>query len=92
MDTMNTMKVSDHALVATLIYLNIPSRGTEKLPESRRVNFLFEVNNELGVIIESFYNGELRVDPRKFAPCMKEIKTRINQQYPELQNGGTYGN
>ena len=83
MDTQNFSKVSDHALVATLIYLGYLSRGTDKLPNDKRVSFLFENEDSLVQTMELFYNGEIRVDPKRFSQCMKEVKTRIHQFYPE---------
>ncbi len=83
MNTQNTLKVSDHALVATLIYLGFPVRGTDRPENDKRVSFLFESEDALVQTIELFYNGELRVDPKRYSQCMKEVKTRIHQNYPD---------
>ena len=66
---------SDLALSATLsLHFQIESidKSTPK-----KVIFIFKKNKDLIMVIEKFWNGELRVDPLKFYQCLKILKGRI---------------
>ena len=71
----NYYKTSDLALVATLS-LSFQVESVEKT-DTRRVLFVFPNSEELNATVNSYWRGELRVEPQEFFNQLKVIKTRI---------------
>lgn len=68
---------SDLALATTLVVLGHSIKRYSKNPQSRRVSFIFYQTKELEVAVESFWEGQLLVEPTKIFEAMKRIKTRL---------------
>lgn len=66
---------ADLALCAT-IFLHRPLTGIVR-ENPRRAEFLFERFDDLDELIESYWRGEVRVDPRAYFTALREIKARL---------------
>ena len=71
----DTLRTSDLSLAATL-YLSVPLLGINK-QNLRRAEFLFERTQELNGLIEQFWHGDLKVDPRAYFDALRAIKARL---------------
>lgn len=70
-----TYQASDLALV-TILSLSFPIESVKET-NSRRVIFVFKKTQELNKSIESYWRGDLRVEPQQFFNQLTVIKTRI---------------
>lgn len=43
--------------------------------DPRRFRFIFEDNKDRANLLEDFFNGESKVEPRKFITAIKELKS-----------------
>ena len=43
--------------------------------DPRRFRFVFVDNEDRAKLLEGFFNGQARVEPRKFAAAIKELKS-----------------
>ena len=69
---------SDLGLVATLsLYYPIDSLDRSKPP---KIQFFFARDNNLDKFVESYWKGELQVNPISFFNQLKIIKTRIYER------------
>ncbi len=68
-------KSSDLALVAGLS-LSFPIEGIDKTNPHKAI-FLFKRSHELGLFIESYYRGELKVNPVAYFQQLKIVKSRL---------------
>lgn len=68
---------SDLPLATTLVVLGYPIKKYQRSPETGRVNFVFVQTKELEKTIESFWEGQLLVEPSRIFEVMKRIKTRL---------------
>lgn len=69
------LRTGDLSLAAT-VYLFEPLAGIDK-QNPRRAEFLFERSQELNDLVEQFWRGELKVDPRAYFAALREIKARL---------------
>lgn len=69
------LRTGDLSLAAT-VYLFEPLAGIDK-QDSRRAEFLFERSQELNDLVERFWRGELKVDPRLYFDALRAIKARL---------------
>jgi len=67
----------DLALATTLAVLGFQIKKYQKSPQTRRVSFVFVQTKELEKTIESFWEGQLLVEPSRIFEVMKRIKTRL---------------
>lgn len=74
----NYFKTSDLSLTAA-VSLSFPISSIEKT-ENRRVWFFFQKSSELNNFVESYWSGDIRVEPQAFFNQLKNIKTRIYAQ------------
>lgn len=79
MNMKKTFETSDFILVATLHSLNYKFEQTERDVRGR-VNFFFSKDTHLDAVIEKYQNGELRIEPQKFAYSQKFLKTIIHSK------------
>lgn len=73
-----SVKTSDLSL-ATTISLYFPVHSTE-LVDNKKVLFVFLKSQELDKLIDTYWRGELRVEPQLFFNNLKAIKNRIYSQ------------
>jgi len=71
----NEYTSSDFALIAALSLFQPIERIDRK--NLKRITFTFKKNKKLLEIIDSYWQGELKVDPLKYFTQLKNIKTRI---------------
>ena len=74
----NFFKTSDLALAAA-ISLWHPIDAIDK-QNPHKAQFLFKRNEELDELIESFWRGQLKVEPQSFFNQMRTIKTRLYEK------------
>ena len=68
-------QTSDLALTATLcLFYPVELVDRSNLP---RVVFIFKRSKEFDELIDSYWRGELKVEPQKFFNQLKNTKTRI---------------
>ena len=66
---------SDLALVTTIsLYYTVDSLDRSNLP---KIQFLFKRDSDLDHFVESYWKGEVRVNPITFFNQLKTIKSRI---------------
>jgi hypothetical protein len=75
-DAKNTYHTSDLSL-AGVLFLFYTLNAIEKQPDCRKASFLFERDEHLDQLIEGFWRGELKVDPRKYFEALRIIKARL---------------
>ncbi len=75
LDPKQYYRTSDLALTAVLS-LEYPIVDIDRTNYPRAI-FIFKKTKKLDQQIESYWNGELRIEPQKFANQIKFIKTRI---------------
>lgn len=68
-------KTSDLALVATISLFH-PIESVDK-SHPQRVVFVFKRSKDLGELIESYWSGNLKIEPQRYFAQLKNIKTRI---------------
>lgn len=68
-------KTSDLALTAVLS-LFYPIESVDST-DPRRTCFVFRSSKELDELIESYWNGNLKIEPQRYFTQLKNIKTRI---------------
>lgn len=71
-------QTSDLAL-ATTISLSYPLEAIDR-QNPQKVGFLFLRDENLDKLIESYWRGELKVEPRKFFNQLRDIKARLYQK------------
>ncbi|HCB56182.1 TPA: hypothetical protein DEP26_04440 [Candidatus Uhrbacteria bacterium] len=69
-------RTSDLSLSA-LVLLYRPLEAIEKQPDQRKADFLYAHDAELDDLVERFWRGEVRVDPRQYFTALREIKARL---------------
>lgn len=69
------LRTADLSL-ASAIYLSEPLAAIDK-QDPRRAEFIFKRSSELDQLVERFWRGELRVDPRRHFAAIREIKARL---------------
>lgn len=69
------IKTTDLSLVTTLSLFS-PIESIE-LVDKNKVIFVFLKSTELDMHVDSYWRGELRVEPQRFFNQLKIIKTRI---------------
>lgn len=72
------IRISDLAL-ATTVSLYSPIHSIEST-DSHRVIFVFKKNVDTDHLIDSYWDGSLRIEPQQFFNQIKNIKTRIYSQ------------
>lgn len=79
--TTNLYQCSDLGLTTVLsLYFSIVS--INKQPNSRKVFFSFEQTKELSDLIQTYWRGELRIEPKTYFDQLRTIKARL---YSEAQ-------
>jgi hypothetical protein len=71
-----SFQTKDFPLSSSLSSKGFPLIGLDRT-DLRRVQFCFKRTKELEDAIESFWRGELLVEPRAFAMHQKLLKSRI---------------
>lgn len=73
---MNHFKTSDFHLASTLVTLGFKLDIIDH-PPNRKAEFLFIRDDGLDTTIESFWRGDLRIEPRLFCTNQKMLKSRL---------------
>lgn len=73
-------RVSDLALASTLLCLGYKLWATDKI-DQRRVSFVFERNASLDTTLESYWTGQILVEPMAFFSAVKQAKNRLYSEY-----------
>ncbi|MEK9207206.1 MAG: DUF5659 domain-containing protein [Patescibacteria group bacterium] len=68
-------KTADLSLAAA-IYLFYPLESIEK-QNPRKATFFFKRDSSLDELVESYWRGELKVDPQEYFNALRIIKTRL---------------
>ena len=62
--------------LASAIFLFHPLEAVDS-QNPRRAEFLFKRSQELDELIEKYWRGELRIDPRAYFDALRSIKARL---------------
>lgn len=68
-------RTADLAL-ATTVFLFYPLEAIDK-QNPRKAQFLFKRNSQLDELIESYWRGELKVEPQAYFNTLRVIKARL---------------
>lgn len=66
---------TDLALSSALLCLGHRLNHIEKA--SPKASFVFQESVQLGRDVSTFWAGDLRVEPKQYFNCLKEIKSRL---------------
>ena len=72
---MNIKKISEFGLVAGLMSLGYSP--IERQKNGKRIEFLFESDDEFERLCNDYYNGRMSVDAQNYSNTMKSIKASI---------------
>lgn len=70
---------SDLAL-ATTISLWYPLEAIDRNQDSNKARFIFKRDEQLDKLIESYWKGELKVNPLAYFQQLKSIKSRLYER------------
>ena len=75
----------DIYLVATLLTMKFYNKnidfqieGTKNMPVGY---FVFDLTNELETVVDKFWRGEIRVEPRAFVYNLRSIRAQLTNMY-----------
>lgn len=68
-------RTTDMSLAAALL-LYIPLEALDRT-DRRRAYFIFPRSRELDALIEAYWQGQLKVEPRAHFEAIKTLKTRL---------------
>jgi hypothetical protein len=75
MNSNDSFSTSDLSLASALLSLGYRLEVVEKqYPKSL---FLFQRTKYLDEAVQGFWSGELRIEPKSYFNCLKEIKSRL---------------
>lgn len=69
-------RTSDLSLSAVAL-LHRPLEAIEKRPDQRKAEFIFVHDAELDALVESYWHGDVRVEPRQYFAALRELKARL---------------
>ena len=72
------IKISDINLAAALLSADFDVRGIDTT-NPKRVAFIFFESSELRASMDSYWSGDLLVDPKALANYRRELLTRIHE-------------
>lgn len=73
---MQTYGTKDFYLATTLVTLGFKLDIIDHKPGDK-AEFIFDRRNDLDQVIESFWRGDLRIEPRLFCTNQKMLKSRL---------------
>ena len=73
------IKTSDFTLASTLYCLGFDILGIDK-SNSRRVKCFFEKTSDIEVIIQKYFNNEIKINPLEFDRSQREIRAQIHTE------------
>lgn len=77
-----TIKITDFNIASILLYNGIDLLDIEKDPKSpQRSIFIFPLSDDVGPLINSFWNRELGVEPLRFIEVQKYLKSRLHSKF-----------
>ena len=79
--TTNLYQCADLGLI-TVLSLYFPIVSIKRQPNSRKAFFSFKQSKELSDLIQSYWRGDLRVEPRAYFDQLRTIKARLYSQQP----------
>ncbi len=75
MKNQNQYKTTDLACAAAMaLFVSI---NAIELSEPRRAVFVFEKNSKFDVLLNKYWQGRLKIEPRAYFDQLKSLKTRI---------------
>ena len=72
--SINLYSTSDLALAA-VIAIYYPIKSINK--ENPKVYFVFQKDKNFDLLVERYWHGDLRIEPKQFFSSIKILKTRI---------------
>lgn len=63
--------------LATTLSLFYKLETIDRPPDSNRGFFLFKKSEQLDALIESYWRGEMRVEPSSYFQQLRQIKSRL---------------
>ena len=69
-------RTADLALAA-VISLSVPIEALDRQGGRGKAHFLFRRNEQLDLLVERFWRGELRVEPQAYFAALRNIKARL---------------
>jgi hypothetical protein len=76
LDEKDFYRSADLALAST-ISLFYPLEAIDRPPNSHKAFFLFRRDEKLDELIESYWRGELKVEPQAYFNALRVIKSRL---------------
>lgn len=73
----NYFETSDLSLASALLFFGFKLESLER--SNPKASFIFQRTEYLDETIQGFWAGELKVEPKAFFNCIKEIKSRLYQ-------------
>lgn len=70
-------KTTDFNLATTLTALGCPMIEMEKINNSKRVEFVFEENEDLKNLIDQYWSSNLQIEPKTFCMQQKVLKSQL---------------
>lgn len=74
--TTNLYQCADLGLI-TLLSLYFPIISIKRQPNSRKAFFSFEQTEALTNLIQTYWRGELRIEPKTYFDQLRTIKARL---------------
>jgi hypothetical protein len=70
-------KTTDMPLAGSLYYANFPLEAVDRT-NSPRAEFVFKRDSEVDDVVQAHWTNQLKVEPKRYAACLKEIKARLH--------------
>ncbi|MBI2019054.1 hypothetical protein HYS95_00100 [Candidatus Daviesbacteria bacterium] len=80
--TQQRLKIDDYystsdLALASAIALYYPLEAVDRTQDPYKAQFLFKKESQLDQLIESYWRGELRIEPQAYFNQLKAIKARL---------------
>ncbi len=63
--------------LTTVLSLHFPIISINRQPNTRKAFFSFEQTKELSDLIQTYWRGELRIEPKTYFDQLRTIKARL---------------
>lgn len=77
--SMNKFFATADLSLAAVINLWFPLDSVNKL-DNKKFEFLFYRNSEIDKIVDAYWRGELKVEPKQYFATLKILKSRIYEE------------
>ena len=72
-----TFRTSDFSLATTLTTLGYQIKEMDRTKDPKRVEFIFEKDEDLDDFVEKFWANALQIEPKSFCMQQKAIKSQL---------------